>query len=178
MKKILALLFLLPVFIAACQAYFINDPPEPMSISLPEPAAELKQATIQTVEPKAEVLPIPITNLGMDEEIVCWQSQLTRADLMKTGAILYDMYCASCHGRHGQGAVNAYFPALATNGLVTYEDPVLPVAYFLTHPSEFHQTFPSFYERDIASVMTYIRNSFGNNASVVCPEDVDLSLAP
>lgn len=98
------------------------------------------------------------------------------------GGELYDKHCAACHGDQGQGAAGAY-PALAGNRAVTMPRTVNLVqivrhggfaASTAANPRPygmppFEQTLS---DVDIAAVLTYIRNAWGNAAAPVSALDV------
>ena len=106
------------------------------------------------------------------------------ADVLQRGARLYETHCAQCHGKQGEG-VDAAYPRLAGNRAVT-----LPVTANLVQVT-IHGAFapatggnprpfgmPPFAltlsDADIAAVLTYIRNAWGNQASGVSELDVAL----
>ena len=94
-----------------------------------------------------------------------------------------DAHCATCHQADGKGLPNAGFPPLSRtkwaiedperlikltlkglNGEMevqgkTYDGAMIPFEGLLT-------------DREVAGVLTYVRNSFGNQASVIKSEDV------
>lgn len=102
-------------------------------------------------------------------------------DLVGNGEELYYLYCGACHQQNGKGA-SGRFPPLANtdwvtgdkqrlievvlNGLegsidvngVTYNN-VMPQHSFLS-------------DDDMAEVLTYIRQNFGNTASEITAEEV------
>lgn len=62
-----------------------------------------------------EVTPIDMTTLETGQG-----GQATLADASETdGARLYNSACASCHGRDGQGTVDAFYPSLSQNSALT-----------------------------------------------------------
>jgi glucose/arabinose dehydrogenase/mono/diheme cytochrome c family protein len=101
--------------------------------------------------------------------------------LMAGGAKVYTVYCGTCHQRNGQGA-SGRFPPLAGTTWVTGDKKRLIgiVLNGLEGPIEvngeqFNATMPqhSFLSNEeIANVLTYIRESFGNKASKVTAEEV------
>ncbi len=110
------------------------------------------------------------------------------AAVLGTGAALYREHCASCHGVAGQGAPGAYAP-LAGNHDVT-----LPQTANLTRIVErggfppstagnprpygmppFGQTLS---DQDIADVLSFIRQSWGNAAAPVSAFEVHRARAP
>ena len=99
------------------------------------------------------------------------------------GAKLYEQHCAQCHGDNGKGVPNAY-PALAGNRAVLMSQTSNLVQIVLNggyapatqgNPRPFGM--PPFVlvlgDSDIAAVLTHIRMSWGNQASVVSPLDVN-----
>lgn len=96
----------------------------------------------------------------------------SRDDLMARGKTVYGQ-CAACHGATGQGVPGA-FPALAGSKVATG-----PVADHIKlvlngRPGTTMQAFGGqLNDVDIAAVVTYERNAFGNNTGdVVQPADV------
>jgi mono/diheme cytochrome c family protein len=102
-------------------------------------------------------------------------------NLVEKGATIYTTYCGTCHQRNGQGA-SGRFPPLAGTEWVTGDknrlsgivlqglegsievngenyDNLMPQHSFLS-------------DDDIAQVLTYIRQNFGNEASAVNLEEV------
>ena len=99
------------------------------------------------------------------------------------GAQLYEAHCAQCHGERGEGVPGAYAP-LAGNRAVTLGTPVNLVQMVLAggyppatagHPRPFGM--PPFVmelsDKEIASVLTHIRSSWGNQAGEVSTLDVN-----
>lgn len=97
------------------------------------------------------------------------------------GAKVYSFYCGTCHQRDGQGA-SGRFPPLANASYVTGNKSLLisivlkgmegPI---VVNGEHYEGTMPqhSFLgDEEIANVLTYIRENFGNNASPVTPEEV------
>ncbi|MBC7599213.1 MAG: cytochrome c, partial [Polaromonas sp.] len=99
------------------------------------------------------------------------------------GAKLYEQHCAQCHGDSGKGVPNAY-PALAGNRAVLMAQTSNLVQVVLNggyapatqgNPRPFGM--PPFVlvlsDSDIASVLTHVRSSWGNQASVMSPLEVN-----
>lgn len=97
------------------------------------------------------------------------------------GAKVYSIYCGTCHQRDGKGA-SGRFPPLAGASYVTGNKNLLisivlkgmegPIT---VNGEEFNGTMPqhSFLgDEEIANVLTYIRQNFGNKASSVTPDEV------
>ncbi|HEY4440221.1 MAG TPA: c-type cytochrome, partial [Candidatus Elarobacter sp.] len=98
------------------------------------------------------------------------------------GATVYSQSCAGCHGATGQGVPNT-FPPLAGNPVVTGDKKKVIgiVLNGLTTPIEVKGTkyqgqMPAWKgnlsNKQIADVITYIRNAWGNKADPVTEADV------
>jgi mono/diheme cytochrome c family protein len=109
-------------------------------------------------------------------------TQAMRVDLMTRGAQVYGQQCIGCHGASGEGVPRAY-PALAHNPGVIMGSTINAIRAVLNgglppgttnNPRPFGM--PPFAQRlndeDIASVLTYVRASWGNEAPAVAPADV------
>jgi mono/diheme cytochrome c family protein len=101
---------------------------------------------------------------------------------LERGAKVYEVQCARCHGADGQGVARAYVP-LAGNPAVLQEPPANLVQVVLGgafppstagNPRPFGM--PPFAtelgDEDIAAVLSYIRNAWGNRAGAVQALDV------
>lgn len=96
-------------------------------------------------------------------------------------ARLYNIYCGTCHQANGKGA-GARFPPLAETTWVTGNKNLLIgiVLKGMNGPIEvngqqFNGTMPHhrfLEDEEIAHILTYIRQNFGNDASAVSPEEV------
>lgn len=100
------------------------------------------------------------------------------------GAGLYHSACASCHKANGEGEDGKY-PRLAGNTIVLSDDPISPIRLVLeggkparTQSRPNPKGMPAFAgkltDKEIADVLSYIRNSWGNKAKPVSPRDVML----
>ena len=99
------------------------------------------------------------------------------------GGQLYTLYCSACHGADGKGATGGTFPPLSEspwisgdsdravkvvlNGLTGPVD-ILGKTYNLEMPPQ-GAVLP---DDQIAAILTFVRSSWGNNASPVTPEFV------
>ena len=101
---------------------------------------------------------------------------------MVAGKAIYEDRCAACHIYTGAG-VPTLFPRLATAPLVQSIDPTSLIRVVLigsravaTSAAPTAPAMPAFGwnldDREIADVLTYVRNTWGNVASAVQPEDV------
>lgn len=108
-------------------------------------------------------------------------SSQSKAKLMLNGKKVYDMYCQACHQADGNG-VPRLNPPLAGTVYVTGSKTRLIdiVLNGLTDPLEINgeeynnpMASHSFLtDQQIADVLTYIRNSFGNKAGIVTTAEV------
>lgn len=100
---------------------------------------------------------------------------------MQAGAVAYDISCAACHGRDGKGS--AVFPPLAGNANITQVRADTIVRTVLaggkaaaTAKAPTGPSMPSLGWRlnneQLANILTYIRNNWGNQAPPVSPETV------
>lgn len=101
----------------------------------------------------------------------------------RKAAPLYAKHCADCHGKSGEGAPGAY-PALAGNRGVTMPSPLNGIRSVLDGgytPATLRNPRPygmppfshSLSSEEIALLVTYIRNSWGNRASPVSAVQVE-----
>ncbi len=93
------------------------------------------------------------------------------AELYSYGREVYLEYCAECHQTSGTGVPNL-IPRLAANPVVTLHDPepiIDTVLYGQGSMTGFSERLTS---DDIAAVLTYIRNTWGNHATPVSPRQV------
>jgi mono/diheme cytochrome c family protein len=101
---------------------------------------------------------------------------------MVAGKAIYEDRCAACHIYSGAG-VPTLFPRLASAPLVQSIDPTSLIRVVLigsravaTSAAPTAPAMPAFgwnlNDTEIADVLTYVRNTWGNAASAVQPEDV------
>ena len=101
---------------------------------------------------------------------------------MQAGAAIFTDTCGACHARDGSG-LEHMFPRLAGDAIVKQADPTTLIRIVLTgvrgagtdaFPTS--PAMPSFGyrldDRQVAAVVTYIRNSWGNAAPAVDAETV------
>jgi mono/diheme cytochrome c family protein len=104
---------------------------------------------------------------------------------LSKGELIYEKHCQDCHGVSGQGVPNIY-PPLAGNRSVTMAsslNTIRSVLYGGYPPSTAGNLRPYgmppyqhiIYDIEIAQVVSYIRNAWGNIGSLVSPFDVDQS---
>jgi mono/diheme cytochrome c family protein len=104
------------------------------------------------------------------------------AELLRRGQAIYNDRCVSCHGEQGQGAVNAY-PPLAGSRKVQMASSVNLVRVVLhggfapaTAANPRPYGMPPFgqdlNDAEVAAVVSYLRNAWGNSAPTVSELEV------
>ena len=115
-----------------------------------------------------EVKPVPI---GADDP------------RMQAGQAIFTDTCMACHQKSGAGVANL-FPRLAKNDAVLQEDASWPIVMVLqggriaaTETVPAGPAMPALgwrlSDRQVADVLTYVRNSWGNAAPAVSAQDVE-----
>jgi mono/diheme cytochrome c family protein len=111
----------------------------------------------------AAVTPTPLVPVDAD---------LSDAELISLGEMIYVTNCAPCHHLNGEGNLET-FPALNRNAFVTLIVPE-PVIDTVVNGREIMPAFaPTLHDGEIAAVVSYIRNAWSNDASVVSPNQVE-----
>ncbi|QNP48545.1 c-type cytochrome [Diaphorobacter aerolatus] len=116
------------------------------------------------------------------QQVPVTPSEPPASSSMELGAKVYRQYCAECHGEKGQGDGES-FPALAGNRAVIMHSPTNVVRMVLqggyqpaTAANPRPQGMPPFLhvlgDKEIAAVVTYIRNAWDNRASSLDATDV------
>ncbi len=97
-------------------------------------------------------------------------SQASDQELINTGEQIYSANCASCHQASGEGT--STYPALNDSELLTTDDPTSAIQMVVNGSGQ----MPAFGEQlsanEIAAVISYERNSWGNSAGVITAEQV------
>ena len=132
----------------------------------------LVKAASRSMQEKDESLAeLRASTMGMDEE---------DRDLVFNGAGNFKQLCATCHGMDGKGLATMVAPPLAGSARVNGEQDILIniVLHGLNGPVD-NKTYPGgmvaqkeHTDEYVASVLSYIRNSFGNKQDVVSVDDV------
>lgn len=99
---------------------------------------------------------------------------MAEEELINQGEMLYTNYCSTCHQAEGQGVqggAGVYVAPLDGNNLVTgVPDAVILLVLEGYGPMPGFQN--DFSHEELAAVISYIRNAWQNEASVVQPEAV------
>lgn len=102
-------------------------------------------------------------------------------ELETPGATIYNQYCSGCHQLDGQGIAGLYPPLAQSEWVLEDKERLLDVLLNglygpikVRGKSYDHQMPPYRFlsDQQLADVLTYIRQSFGNNADPVAPEEI------
>lgn len=102
------------------------------------------------------------------------QKKMSRAALMKLGKKKYDDVCGACHMPNGQGLPPLY-PALKNSSVAVGYPIDRHISLILTGiPGSAMQSYKELLtDKDIAAIVTYERNAWGNNTDdLIQPSDV------
>lgn len=105
---------------------------------------------------------------------------LSKAEQIEAGKKIYMQACFACHQTNGEGVANA-FPPLAKSDYLN-ADPARSIGVLLkglsgeivVNGKKYNSIMPSqqLSDEEVAHVLTYVYNSWGNNGTVVSPKDV------
>ena len=93
-------------------------------------------------------------------------------DLIARGERVYAANCVACHQATGQGMPAMKAPALANSKFMTGPETPPIDTVLQGRPGTAMQSFKQLSDTEIAAVITYARNSWGNKASDVQPAEV------
>ncbi|MGB7769676.1 MAG: c-type cytochrome [Verrucomicrobiia bacterium] len=104
----------------------------------------------------------------------------TKAERIELGRRLFTSICAACHKPTGQGLPNVFPPLAGSDYLNADKVRAIQTVIFGRHGDvvvngqKFNNTMPALplTDQDIANVLTYVYNSFGNSGLEVTPEEV------
>ena len=146
----------------------------PMAEAIEASTSQMKDADLKAIA--VYLKSVPPTGGAMPQPISADDAQ------MKTGAAIYHATCSACHGMDGKGA-GQLFPGLADNAILRQPSIETPARLVLAGGQAVHtgamQTTPAMPslawrldDDQVAAVLTYVRNSFGNAAPRVSAGDV------
>jgi mono/diheme cytochrome c family protein len=119
--------------------------------------------------------------LTLSFSVVCAKSQAINKQMMSTGKDVFSLYCLACHQEDGTGVPNLNPPLVKTSyvlgdkkkliGIVLngFEEKVEINGEFYSNVMAPHDFLSDI---EVASVLTYVRNSFGNKASAITVAEV------
>jgi cytochrome c oxidase subunit 2 len=100
------------------------------------------------------------------------EREWTKDELMARGEQVYATNCAACHQPNGQGMAPA-FPAIAGSAVANGEPgPHLGIVLNGKPGTAMAPYRDILNDADLAAVLTYQRNAWGNSASIIQPADV------
>jgi mono/diheme cytochrome c family protein len=146
------------------------------------PMAEVVQhGTQYLTDADAQAMALYLKALPQSENIVAPRGAASTGST--AGAKLYETHCADCHGLQGQGRANVY-PALAGNRAVLMDNAnnlihsVLDGGFSATtkgnaRPFGMPPFMLQLNDGEIATVLTYVRNAWGNQASALTEFDIN-----
>ena len=91
--------------------------------------------------------------------------------VLARGEEIFTTVCIACHQPDGKGIEGIYLP-LAGNPAVILEDPTYLITVILNGRGGMPRFESTYDDEEIASIATYIRQTWGNSASEVTPEQV------
>ena len=100
---------------------------------------------------------------------------------MNRGKIVYESYCLTCHQEDGTGVPKLNTPLIKTSYVTGDKKKI--ITWVLSGTTEKMEIDGEYYsnnmppqnylkDQEIADVLTYVRNSFGNKASAVSASEV------
>ena len=163
----IVLLVALAALVTACAL------PRPLERAAAAPAVR-SLVTLPLPTVGAEVTPGPVVALVLPPTPTATPTlsaaETDAATLVQRGEVVYTDNCATCHQPDGQG--QGQYPALAGSAFVTADEPT-PVITTVLHG---RGAMPAFEDtlanQEITAVVSYIRNSWGNDAAAVAVEQV------
>ncbi|CAN5329970.1 hypothetical protein BH10BAC4_BH10BAC4_12880 [soil metagenome] len=102
------------------------------------------------------------------------------AESVARGQLVYTQYCIACHMKDGLGAPPMNPPLAGTSFMKGDKDIVINVVLKgmsgeAVDGQKYHNVMPPLdflTNEQVADVLTYVRNSFGNNESLISSEEV------
>jgi mono/diheme cytochrome c family protein len=91
--------------------------------------------------------------------------------ILEEGEAIVSSICLACH-QPGAKGIEGVYPALANSAFVTLDDPTIVISTVLNGRGGMPRFAGNFSDDQVAAILTYLRQSFGNNASPVTPEQV------
>lgn len=104
----------------------------------------------------------------------------SKAERIQLGSHLFASICAACHQTTGQGVPNVFPPLAGSDFLNANKNRAIGIVIqgrqgeVVVNGLKFNSSMPSFplTDDDIANVLTFVYNSFGNSGLMVTPEEV------
>jgi mono/diheme cytochrome c family protein len=105
----------------------------------------------------------------------------SKAERIALGKRLFTSICAACHQPTGRGLPNVFPPLAGSDYLNADKNRAIQTVIFgrqgevVVNGLKFNNSMPSFplSDQDIANVLTFVYNSFGNSGLEVTPDEVE-----
>lgn len=154
----------------------------PMSEAIEKSTQYLSQSDLNAIATYLKSLPSSDPAAKAVSATDSTTARLIKGDMSQSGSLVYMNSCSACHRIDGKGYAKT-FPSLAGNTAVLGDDPSSLINIVLnggkmavTKDAITGLTMPDFGWRlddsQVAEVVSFIRNSWGNNAPAVSAEDV------
>lgn len=115
------------------------------------------------------------------QETLTQISESPDPEIMERGELLYKQHCLACHQTDGSGNPGMYPPLQQTE--IVLDDPEQMISIVLNGLSgpitvkgeEYNSVMAPYNflkDNEIADLLTYVRNSFGNESGKISPEEV------
>lgn len=151
-----------------------DDPNQAAGEADDEETVQTSEETTEAGVPKqaeAVVEPPEQDSMTAMDEAAQEATPVSPEELISMGENLYTLNCAACHQAEGQGIAGAY-PPLAGNAFVTTEDPTPVIRVIITGRAGMPRFSDDLSAREIAAIVSYIRNAWGNEAAPVSAEQM------
>lgn len=112
------------------------------------------------------LIAVPMLSIAQDAT-----PEMTEEEMVQRGASIYYTVCLACHQVDGAGVPGIYLP-LNNGGLVTLDDPTLFIYTVLYGRGGMPRFNGTYSDQDIASILTFVRQEWSNDAGPVTAEEV------
>ncbi|WP_084122944.1 copper-containing nitrite reductase [Aquiflexum balticum] len=121
-----------------------------------------------------------IQKMPIDGTTVTPPVTMTKSELIDAGKKIYMQACFACHQANGEGLANAFPPLAKADYLNADENRAIDVLLHglsgevTVNGKKYNSIMPSqqLKDEEVAAVLTYVYNSWGNNGSEITPEMV------
>jgi cytochrome c oxidase subunit II len=150
-----------------CKELVLNDPLYKETIAEIDRQAVISAAEWEQKEREKELIMI---NNDISLELTLKSNSLSK--LMEIGAIVYERNCVACHQLNGQG-ISGIFPALAGSDIVLNDKARhLEILMEGVQGAAMASYANQLSWGEMASVITFVSNSWGNDSYVTQPHDI------
>lgn len=106
------------------------------------------------------------------QELIYGKTPADLAEELKTGDVLYQQYCMSCHKNKGKGLKGIY-PALTSSEIVGNKERFLETVIHGSQTGDYPMpSFAFLADEDIVRIANYIRTNFGNDYEEINESEV------